>query len=188
MKNSVIIACCAVLMALPAAFAQSPMQEIRGDYPDAHALSTRDPGLESFFALENDLQEMGRPDLEAHTGQIGIRIDFSVEVTGGYLCWKDKDGLVEDGVPGAPGYLTFSDMKMNDGHDPAGPMIINNLVIDTGYGRDFSYMAVSLPDIMGRVSFDAVKLGGGRDLGPSLGGVVFGDFFIEQSNFFIRTR
>ncbi|WP_035219530.1 hypothetical protein [Desulfatibacillum aliphaticivorans] len=188
MKKSILAACCAILLALPGAMAQSPEQDIRGDYSDAVEAPVRDPGLESFFALENNLEELDQSDLASHTGQIGIRIDISLEVTDGYLCWKDKDGYAEDGVPGDPGYLTFSGMKMNDGNDPAGPMIINNLVIDTGYGNEFSYMAISLPDIIGRVSFDAIKLGDGQDMGSSLGGWVFGDMYIEHSSFFIRTR
>ncbi|MBI9077522.1 MAG: hypothetical protein JEZ02_19110 [Desulfatibacillum sp.] len=195
MKIFIIALCC--LMALPASFcfAQDRHEgsvrentEIRGDLSHDILEESPDPGLDSFFKLEGDLEELGNPDLAAHTGQVGIRIDMSLEVTGGYLSWGDFDGYVEDGEPGDPGYLTFSGMRMNDGEDPVGPMIINNLVINTGYNSKYSYMTIGLPDLIGRISFDDVKLGTGVDQGRSLGGLEFGDFYVRESNFEIRTR
>ena len=187
MNQCIMALCCLLVLAAPCSFAQNPVPEIQGDYLDAPEYAP-DPALESFFALENNLEELGRTALEDHTGQFGVQIDISLEVTGGYLAWKDPDGYSQDGEPGIPGCITFSGMRMNDGNDPIGPIIINNLVINTGYNSRFSYMTIALPNVIGRVSFDDVKLGTAVDQGESMGGLVFGDLNIRKSNFLIRAR
>ena len=144
----------------------------------------RSDGLDDMFAA---MDELNHPDLADLTGQVGIRIDLSVEIYDGYVAWGDSDGVSDDYLSD-PAYLTMSDIRLNNGMDPVGPMDIIGLTIDAGTDNKQSYILIGMPSISGLISFDEVKIGKNIDEGESLGSLVIGDFRLAPSHIKITSH
>lgn len=139
--------------------------------------SIRIDAFEDMFA---DLDELRQPELADVTGQVGITIDMSIEITDGYLSWGDSDGF-DTNTFNEPAYLTLSDLRLNNGQDPTGPLEIVGLTIDAGTDNARSYILIGMPRINGRVSFDSIKIGTDVDEGGSMGSLCIGDLDVSAS-------
>ncbi|MFP4476544.1 MAG: DUF6160 family protein [Desulfatibacillaceae bacterium] len=120
-------------------------------------------------------------ELAGITGQTGVTIDMSLEVTDGYVAYGDDDGTTDYTDEG---FFTLSGMAIDDG--AGGPTQITGLTIDVGTNTDGdSALIIGLPSISGRIGFSALKLGTTADGGSSLGSLTIGDLTTSASTIII---
>lgn len=128
----------------------------------------------------DNMTELG-PEMADVTGQVGITIDTSVQVTDGFLAWGDSDGYT--GVS-TGAWLKLDNLTVNDGTVAPGPMDQTGLTLDAGATANTAYLVVGLPSISGQISIGAVYIGTAADFtnpAESLGSITIGDLSVATS-------
>lgn len=123
-------------------------------------------------------------EMEDVTGQTGINIDMSLEVTSGYVAYGDEDGGGATYTSG--GYFTMSGMTFNDG--AGGAVDLSGLTIDVGSAGSVGALIIGLPGISGELAYTALKLGSAADAGGSLGSLTMGDLGTDASTITVTPK
>ncbi|MFH1887484.1 MAG: DUF6160 family protein [Pseudomonadota bacterium] len=119
-------------------------------------------GMTAFMNME----EMGGAEMGDVTGQTGITIDMTSEITGGYIAWGDNDGCT---TYTTAGFLVLSTIT-------AGPRTTDGMTIDACYDGTTSYLVIGLPASVSNAHIAAIRLGAsaGFGVGQSLGSLTIG--------------
>lgn len=123
-------------------------------------------------------------EMEDVTGQAGITIDMTMEVTAGYVAYGDDDG---SGAYSTGGFFTLSGMTINNGGAGTG-MNLSGLTIDVGNNGTDTALIIGLPSISGDIGFSSLKLGTAADTGNSLGSLTIGDLATSASTIYIKAH
>lgn len=127
-------------------------------------------GMTNFLNME----DLPTTEMDSVTGQTGITINMTAQITDGYVAYGDTDG-----VPGDPnpGYVILSHIKTS-------PIQTDGLMIDACTDGPTSYLVITMPE----VSIDSVEIGSirlasepGFDEGQSLGSLVIGGLVMAAS-------
>ncbi len=119
-------------------------------------------------------------ELATLTGQIGITIDTSIEITDGYIAWTDTDG---NGIDGEQGVVLLDNLRVN-GPGGVGAMDMTGLTIDCATNAsNTTYLVIGLPSIVGQISFENICLGENVTdaRNNSLGALSIGDLNMSSS-------
>ncbi len=129
----------------------------------------------------DNMTELG-PELADVTGQVGITIDSSIEITNGYLAWGDRDGF--DSTISAAGFVTLQGIAVGNGTG-TGPLQQTGLKLDAGTDTSKSYLVVTLPSIDGSIAVSDLVLdttaGATATTTNSLGSVTIGNLQVTGS-------
>lgn len=119
--------------------------------------------------------------LEGVTGQTGVTINASLEVTGGWVAWGDDDGdkLGTSGYT-TGGFFTLSGLTINNG-GAGTAMDMDGLTIDVGNDGTNTALIIGLPQITGDIGFGSLRLGTAANTGTSLGSLTIGDLTTNAS-------
>lgn len=125
-------------------------------------------GMTAFMNMD----EMTGNEMSDVTGQTGITIDMTQEITGGYIAWGDDDGCT---TYGTAGYLVLSTILM-------GPMTVDGLTIDACYDGTTAYLVIGVPAATLNASVAALRLAdsAGFGVGQSLGNITIGSLQLAR--------
>ncbi len=128
----------------------------------------------------DNMTELG-PEMAEITGQVGITIDSSIEVTTGYLAWGDSNGY---DTTDTAGVLKLDGLTVNGGA-PGTALDQTGLTIDAGTTGSTSYLVIGLPSISGKITIANVVLGtmatDAATATNSLGSITIGNLTIPKS-------
>jgi hypothetical protein len=134
----------------------------------------------------DNMTELGDEMAEV-TGQVGITIDSSLDLTIGYLAWTDADGYgstLGTGGTGGAGCLRLDTITVNDG--AGGALDMTGMTIDAGSNAaGVGYLVIKQPSIEGTVTVGNIYLGTGiadtYDETMSLGSVTISGLTVGTS-------
>jgi hypothetical protein len=122
-------------------------------------------------------------EMEDVTGQTGVTIDMSLQVTAGYIAYGD-DGVTATYT--GPGFLTLAGMTV--GGATGGALNLTNLTVDAGSTGTTSALIIGLPTLSGKIAFSALKLGSVANDGTSLGSLTLGDLTTSGSTIVVKAH
>ena len=136
----------------------------------AAALLTPAGAMAGMTAFLN-LNEMGGAEMGDITGQTGITIDMTSQITGGYIAWGDNDGCT---TYTTAGFLVLSTIT-------AGPRTVDGMTIDACYDGTTAYLVLGMPATVGNCHIAAIRLGpsAGFGVGESLGSLTVGSLAVS---------
>lgn len=123
-------------------------------------------------------------EMEDVTGQTGVTIDMSLQVTNGYIAYGDSDGVATTYT--AAGYFTLAGMTV--GGATGGAMNLTGLTVDVGSTGTTSALIIGLPTISGQIAFGSMKLGSTANGGTSLGSLTLGDLTTAASTIIVKAH
>ncbi|MBU2489072.1 MAG: hypothetical protein KKA60_06750 [Proteobacteria bacterium] len=123
-------------------------------------------GMSAFMNMD----EMSGNEMSDVTGQTGITIDLTQEITGGYVAWGDNDGCT---TYTTAGFLILSTIT-------AGPITVDGLTIDACYDGTTAYLVIGVPSTIINANIAAIRLAdsAGFGLGDSLGSLTIGSLAV----------
>lgn len=118
-------------------------------------------GMTAFMNMD----EMSNNELAATTGQVGITLNATLGITGGYIAWGDGDGCA--GTTANAGYLTLDNIV-------ASGIILDGTTIDVCTSGATTWLTIVAPAMTINASIDAIKIGPAVNSGPSIGSLTIG--------------
>lgn len=124
-------------------------------------------GMTAFMNMD----EMSGNEMSDVTGQTGITIDMTQQITGGYIAWGDNDGCT---TYGTAGFLVLSTIT-------AGPITVDGLTIDACYDGTTAYLVLGVPAATINANIAAIRLAdsAGFGVGESLGSLTVGSLQVS---------
>ncbi len=89
-------------------------------------------GMNAFM----DMDEMSNNELAATTGQTGITLNATVQVTGGYIAWGDTDGCTTTAA--TDGWMTMSGIQISS-------LVITGTTVDICRTGGTSWLTIGVP-------------------------------------------
>jgi hypothetical protein len=138
----------------------------------------------SVMAGMNILNESSLNDV---TGQVGITIDQTLEVNGGYLAWTDSDGTTDFTTQGV---LVLDGLAVNNG-GAGNTVSMTGLTIDAGTDGTVGKLVIGLPSFSGDITITKIALGAtvaAAQADEGLGSVTIGNLSVAQSDVIIYSH
>ena len=109
-----------------------------------------------------DMNEMTDTEMASTTGQTGITINQTLNISGGYIAWGDDDGCAN-----SEGWLTLSTLTVSQ-------LVITGMTIDVCHasGTVTTWLTIGQPALTVSAGIAAIKVGSVINGGASLGELV----------------
>jgi hypothetical protein len=139
-----------------------------------------------------DLEDLNATEMDLVTGQTGITINMTAQITDGYVAYGDTDGVPPSAQ--TPGYVILSHIKTspitigvadkNGNGNAFGVYKNGGLMIDACTDGPTSYLVITMPETgIEKVEIGSIRLASepGFDEGLSMGSIVIGGLVMAAS-------
>jgi hypothetical protein len=113
-----------------------------------------------------DMDELSNNELSDTTGQVGITLNATLGITGGYIGWGDGDGC--GGTTWDRGWVTLSGIT-------ATGTVLDGTTIDACTSGATTWLTIVVPAMTINANVDAVLIGQDVNTGPSIGQITVGN-------------